>query len=85
MVRACPPTGVGAEVSAEYEYVGGELSPDAREVLLTVTVEAKQARRPVPGRGQAGGRVFHYGASGEDLKRLIGSFCPACCFPMHER
>jgi len=59
-----------------------ELSPDAREVLLTVTVEAKQgdATLYLVEVKQAG--VFSItGASGEDLKRLIGSFCPSVLFP----
>jgi preprotein translocase subunit SecB len=59
-----------------------ELSPDAREVLLTVTVEAKQgdATLYLVEVKQAG--VFSItGATGEDLKRLIGSFCPSVLFP----
>jgi preprotein translocase subunit SecB len=59
-----------------------ELSPDTREVLLTVTVEAKQgdATLYLVEVKQAG--VFSItGASGEDLKRLIGSFCPSVLFP----
>jgi preprotein translocase subunit SecB len=59
-----------------------ELGADIREVLLTVTLEAKQ------GEGtlylvevkQAG--IFAIaGANAEDLKRLIGSFCPSVLFP----
>jgi preprotein translocase subunit SecB len=59
-----------------------DLSPDAREVLLTVTVEAKQGEATLylVEVKQAG--VFSItGASGEDLKRLIGSFCPNVLFP----
>jgi preprotein translocase subunit SecB len=59
-----------------------ELSPDAREVLLTITVEAKQgdATLYLVEVKQAG--VFAIsGASGEDLKRLLGSFCPNVLFP----
>ena len=59
-----------------------ELSPDAREVLLTITVEAKQgdATLYLVEVKQAG--VFSItGASLEDLKRLIGSFCPSVLFP----
>jgi preprotein translocase subunit SecB len=59
-----------------------ELSPDSREVLLTVTVEAKQgdATLYLVEVKQAG--VFSItGATGEDLKRLIGSFCPSVLFP----
>ena len=59
-----------------------ELSPDVREVLLTITVEAKQgdATLYLVEVKQAG--VFSItGASLEDLKRLIGSFCPGVLFP----
>jgi preprotein translocase subunit SecB len=59
-----------------------DLSPDTREVLLTVTVEAKQgdATLYLVEVKQAG--VFSMsGASDEDLKRLIGSFCPSVLFP----
>jgi len=33
---------MGAEVSAQHEYLGEEISADVREVLLTITLEAKQ-------------------------------------------
>src|SRR3974390_1953348 len=59
-----------------------ELSPEVREVLLTITVEAKQgdATLYLVEVKQAG--VFSItGASLEDLKRLIGSFCPGVLFP----
>jgi preprotein translocase subunit SecB len=59
-----------------------DISPDAREVLLTVTVEAKQgdATLYLVEVKQAG--VFSIiGASPDDLKRLIGSFCPSVLFP----
>jgi preprotein translocase subunit SecB len=59
-----------------------ELSPEAREVLLTITVEAKQgdATLYLVEVKQAG--VFMItGTSVEDLKRLIGSFCPSLLFP----
>jgi len=59
-----------------------ELGPDVREVLLTVTLEAKQgdATLYLVEVKQAG--VFQInGASVEDLKRLIGSFCPNVLFP----
>jgi preprotein translocase subunit SecB len=47
-----------------------ELAADVREVLLTITLEVKQA-----------GVFSISGASVEDLKRLIGSFCPSVLFP----
>jgi preprotein translocase subunit SecB len=59
-----------------------EISSDAREVLLTITVEAKQGETTLylVEVKQAG--VFTItGTSGEDLKRLIGSFCPSVLFP----
>ncbi len=61
---------------------GEDLSPEVREVLLTVTVEAKQgdATLYLVEVKQAG--LFSItGASPEDLKRLIGSFCPTVLFP----
>jgi preprotein translocase subunit SecB len=59
-----------------------ELAPEVREVLLTVTVEAKHgdATLYLVEVKQAG--VFAIaGASAEDMKRLIGSFCPSVLFP----
>jgi preprotein translocase subunit SecB len=59
-----------------------ELAPEVREVLLTVTVEAKQGEATLylVEVKQAG--VFAIaGASAEDMKRLIGSFCPSVLFP----
>ncbi|HEY2685652.1 MAG TPA: protein-export chaperone SecB [Steroidobacteraceae bacterium] len=58
------------------------LGPDVREVLLTITLEAKQGDNTLylVEVKQAG--VFSIsGASQEDLKRLIGSFCPSVLFP----
>jgi len=59
-----------------------EIGPDVREVLLTITLEAKQgdATLYLVEVKQAG--VFSIaGASAEDLKRLVGSFCPNVLFP----
>jgi preprotein translocase subunit SecB len=59
-----------------------ELAPDVREVLLTITLEAKQGEATLylVEVKQAG--IFAMaGASAEDLKRLIGSFCPSVLFP----
>jgi preprotein translocase subunit SecB len=59
-----------------------DLGPDVREVLLTITIEAKQGEATLylVEVKQAG--VFSItGASNEDLKRLIGSFCPNVLFP----
>src|SRR5476649_2770540 len=58
------------------------IGPDAREVLLTITLEAKQGEATLylVEVKQAG--VFTIsGASNEDMKRLIGSFCPSVLFP----
>jgi preprotein translocase subunit SecB len=59
-----------------------EIAPDVREVLLTITVEAKQGDSTLylVEVKQAG--VFAVsGATVEDMKRLIGSFCPSVLFP----
>jgi len=59
-----------------------EIGPDVREVLLTITLEARQgdATLYLVEVKQAG--VFSIsGASTEDLKRLVGSFCPNVLFP----
>jgi len=59
-----------------------ELAADVREILLTITLEAKQGETTLylVEVKQAG--VFQIGgASLEDLKRLIGSFCPSVLFP----
>ena len=61
---------------------GDEIGPDVREVLLTITLEAKQGEQTLylVEVKQAG--VFTIvGASADDLKRLIGSFCPSVLFP----
>jgi preprotein translocase subunit SecB len=59
-----------------------ELSPEAREVLLTVTVEAKQGDTTLYlVEVKQAGLFTISGASVEDLKRLIGSFCPSVLFP----
>jgi preprotein translocase subunit SecB len=59
-----------------------EIAPNVREVLLTITLEAKHgdATLYLVEVKQAG--VFAIaGASVEDLKRLVGSFCPSVLFP----
>ena len=59
-----------------------EIGTDVREVLLTITLEAKQgdATLYLVEVKQAG--VFSIaGASADDMKRLIGSFCPSVLFP----
>ena len=59
-----------------------ELSPEAREVLLTVTVEAKQGDTTLYlVEVKQAGLFTIAGASVEDLKRLVGSFCPSVLFP----
>jgi preprotein translocase subunit SecB len=59
-----------------------ELSPEVREVLLTVTVEAKQGDVTLYlVEVKQAGLFSITGASMEDLKRLIGSFCPSVLFP----
>jgi preprotein translocase subunit SecB len=59
-----------------------EVAPDVREVLLTITLEAKQGDSTLylVEVKQAG--IFGIsGATTEDLKRVIGSFCPSVLFP----
>jgi preprotein translocase subunit SecB len=59
-----------------------ELSADAREVLLTITVEAKQGEVTLYlVEVKQAGLFSISGASVEDLKRLVGSFCPSVLFP----
>jgi len=59
-----------------------ELSPEVREVLLTITVEAKQGEATLYlVEVKQAGMFAISGASTEDLKRLIGSFCPNVLFP----
>src|SRR5258708_19556876 len=59
-----------------------ELSPDAREVLLTVTVEAKQGDVTLYlVEVKQAGLFSIAGASAEDLKRLVASFFPTVLFP----
>ena len=59
-----------------------ELGSDVREVSLTVTLEAKQGDATLYLVEVKQSGVFSIaGASNEDLKRLIGSFCPSVLFP----
>jgi len=59
-----------------------ELSAEVREVLLTITVEAKQGDATLYlVEVKQAGMFSILGASTEDLKRLIGSFCPSVLFP----
>jgi len=59
-----------------------ELSPDVREVLLTITVEAKQGEATLYlVEVKQAGMFSISGASTQDMKRLIGSFCPNVLLP----
>ncbi|HXP67490.1 MAG TPA: protein-export chaperone SecB [Steroidobacteraceae bacterium] len=59
-----------------------EIAPDTREVLLTITVEAKQGETTLYlVEVKQAGLFSISGASQEDLKRLVGSFCPSVLFP----
>src|SRR5260370_31589235 len=60
-----------------------ELAADVREVLLTVTLEAKQGEATLylVEVKQAGG-VSIAGASGEEFNRLIGGLCLPVAFPL---
>lgn len=59
-----------------------EIGQDTREVLLTITLEAKQGEATLylVEVKQAGVFTIN-GASDDDLKRVIGSFCPGVLFP----
>ena len=59
-----------------------EVAPDVREVLLTITLEAKQTDTTLylVEVKQAG--IFSIsGANNEEMKRVVGSFCPSVLFP----
>jgi preprotein translocase subunit SecB len=58
------------------------LTGDLREVVLTVTVSAKQGEQTLflVEVKQAGAFVMQ-GLGGEDLKRAVGSICPGVLFP----
>jgi preprotein translocase subunit SecB len=59
-----------------------ELSPEVREVSLTITVEAKQGEATLYlVEVKQSGLFSVTGASPEELKRLMGSFCPSVLFP----
>jgi preprotein translocase subunit SecB len=59
-----------------------ELSPEVREILLTITVEAKQGEATLYlVEVKQAGLFSITGASPDDLKRLMGSFCPNVLFP----
>jgi preprotein translocase subunit SecB len=59
-----------------------DVGPELREVLLTITLEAKQGDATLYlVEVKQAGLFFISGASTEDLKRLIGSFCPSVLFP----
>jgi preprotein translocase subunit SecB len=59
-----------------------ELSPEVREILLTITVEAKQGEATLYlVEVKQAGLFSITGASPDDLKRLMGSFCPNLLFP----
>src|ERR1700722_18872104 len=54
-----------------------DVGPELREVLLTITLEAKQGDATLYlVEVKQAGLFFISGATAEDLKRLIGSFCP---------
>jgi preprotein translocase subunit SecB len=59
-----------------------DVGPELREVLLTITLEAKQGDATLYlVEVKQAGLFFISGATAEDLKRLIGSFCPSVLFP----
>jgi preprotein translocase subunit SecB len=59
-----------------------ELSPELREVVLTITVEAKQGEATLYlVEVKQAGLFSIVGASAEELRRLIGIFCPSVLLP----
>jgi preprotein translocase subunit SecB len=59
-----------------------EVGPELREVVLTVTLEAKHGDTTLYlVEVKQGGLFSIVGASLEDYKRLVGSFCPSVLFP----
>ena len=59
-----------------------DVGPELREVLLTITLEAKQGDATLYlVEVKQAGLFFISGATAEDLKRLIGSFFPSVLFP----
>lgn len=59
-----------------------EVAADLREVLLTITLEAKQGEATAYlVEVKQAGLFTVVGASAEDLKRVVGSFCPNVLFP----
>jgi preprotein translocase subunit SecB len=59
-----------------------EVSPDLREVVLTITLEAKHGDATLYlVEVKQGGLFTILGAGLEDYKRLVGSFCPSVLFP----
>jgi preprotein translocase subunit SecB len=59
-----------------------EVSPEMREVVLTITLEAKHGDATLYLVEVKQGGLFQIsGASLDDYKRLIGSFCPSVLFP----
>ena len=59
-----------------------QLGPDVREVLLTITLEAKQGEATLYLAEVKQAGIFTIAGGTEDeLKRVIGSFCPNVLFP----
>jgi preprotein translocase subunit SecB len=59
-----------------------EIGPDAREVSLTITLEAKQGEATLYLVEVKQSGIFTItGCTEDDMKRVIGSFCPSVLFP----
>jgi len=69
---------ISLDLNTNVQPLGGDL----REVVLTVTVSAKQAEQTLflVEVKQAGAFVMQ-GLGGDDLKRALGSVCPGVLFP----
>lgn len=70
------------QINLDLQTAVNQLAPDFREVVLTVTVSAKQNDAAVflVEVKQAGVFVMR-NLSQEDLKRAVGSICPGILFP----
>jgi preprotein translocase subunit SecB len=70
------------QIGLDLNTAVNEIEGDLREVVLTVTVSAKQAERTVfLIEVKQAGAFLMQNLSGEDLRRAAGAICPAVLFP----
>ncbi|HKZ74906.1 MAG TPA: protein-export chaperone SecB [Steroidobacteraceae bacterium] len=69
-------------INLDLQTAVNQLAPDVREVVLTVTVSAKQSDAPVfLVEVKQAGVFLMRNLSQEELKRSVGSICPNILFP----